>query len=255
MRLKQELEYMPERTAGDPSAARSPRVVRLDIDGGRALDRDLTTALVDACDAVEDGNSAALLLLRIRGTSVHRRAWPGAVHYDDVRKWEDTLRRIDRLVGLSVAVASGACGGLALELLAVSDQRIACRDLSLENLGAAGASWPGTAIHRVTRRSGASAARRLFVFPTTVQADEAQRLGLADRIVDDAEKIADMLVTEHHGFDANAAQRRRLLIEETTGGGPYEQLIGAHLAACDVELRRRAVAHAEPAAPSKATRL
>ena len=137
------------------------RTVRVDIDGCAPLSDELLQALHAACDEVEDGGSPAVLRLFIRGGEP-RTAWPGDVGVNEIHRWEKALRRLDLLDGVSVAVVSQACGAGAMELLMAADHRIADRTFSLEQLCAAGAGWPGMALHRVANRTG----KERFSIPT-----------------------------------------------------------------------------------------
>ncbi|MET3498355.1 enoyl-CoA-hydratase DpgB [Variovorax boronicumulans] len=216
------------------------RLVHLDIDSGLPLSDDLASAVRAACDDVDDGPSPAVLLIRIRGTDATV-AWPGDVRVNQVNRWEQAMNRLSRLAGVSVAVVSGGCGGLALELLTAADHRIAAHDFRLDRLCAAGASWPGMALHRLVHRQGPCAARRLFVFPAPLQAAQALQLGVIDEVAANADEAADVFIEGLRGFDFAAVPARRLLIAESQQG-TYEEVLGSHLAACDVELRRRAAA-------------
>jgi|GEM_PF-1095827 len=234
----------------DPlSEAAMVRRVALHIDGSAPLSDALLQVLRGACDEVEDGGSPAVLYLRIGGDSGSgMAAWPGDVGVDKVHRWEQVLRRLDRLDGVSVVVASQACGGAALDLLMAADYRIVSSDFKLESLCSAGASWPGMAVHRMANRHGAAATRRIFMFAGELAAAQALQLGLVDEVADDPAYAADALVATLRGRDLSALAARRLLIAESVGR-VYEESIGAHLAACDVELRRRQAAASTAAAP------
>src|SRR5215216_6487451 len=128
------------------------RRVALHIDGSAPLSDALLQVLRAACDEVEDGGSSAVLYLCIGGSGSGMAAWPGDVGVDKVHRWEQVLRRLDRLDGVSVVVASQACGGGALDLLMAADYRVVSSDFKLEHLCSAGASWPGMAVHRMANR-------------------------------------------------------------------------------------------------------
>ncbi len=101
------------------------RIVRLGIDGRAALSERLVAAIAGACDDLEDGRLPAVLRLHIRGGKDAGEAWPGDVNVSVLHHWEQVLHRLERLQGVTVAVASGACGGAALELLLAADHRVA----------------------------------------------------------------------------------------------------------------------------------
>lgn len=235
----------------DPgSEAAMARTVRVDIDGCAPLSDELLQALHAACDEVEDGGSPAVLRLCIRGGEP-RTAWPGDVGVNEIHRWEKALRRLDLLDGVSVAVVSQACGAGAMELLMAADHRIADRTFSLEQLCAAGAGWPGMALHRVANRLGGAVGRRVSMFTTELKAPEALRLSLVDEVVDDAERAAEAFVAGLWGCDLGAMSARRLLVAESVGRD-YQESLGTCLAACDVELRRRRAATGDGALSAEA---
>lgn len=214
------------------------RIVRLGIDGRAALSEQLVAAIAAACDDLEDGKLPAVLRLHIRGGKDAGEAWPGDVNVSVLHHWEQVLHRLERLQGVTVAVASGACGGAALELLLAADHRVAVPAFWLSVMSSEGASWPSMAVYRMVRRHGPSAARKLCMFTTRLQAADALELGVVDEIAPNAQQSADEFIAALAKFDVSALAARRLLIAESTLGS-YEDRIGSHLAACDLELRRR----------------
>lgn len=214
--------------------------VRVDIDGGGPLSEEFVERLRSACDQVEDASTPSVLELRIQGAA-HASgvaAWPGEVHLNQVHRWEQLLRRLDRFDGVSVALASGVCGTAALDLLAAADHRIVSSDFRLRLLCGSGASWPGMALYRLANRNGPAAARRLFMFTGEVQAAQSVQLGLADEVAAEMEAARGTFIAALNGLELDVLPARRLLVAESLGR-PYEESLGTHLAACDVELRRR----------------
>lgn len=90
-----------------------------------------------------------------------------------------------------IAVLNGHCLGGGLELAACADYRLAEAHVRIglpeTSLGII-PGWSGT--QRAVRRFGARAVRRMALFGEVFDADEAQRLGLVDRVVATGEGMA-----------------------------------------------------------------
>jgi isomerase DpgB len=166
---------------------------------------------------------------------------PAAVSAVDtplVNKWERALRRLERLPATTVAVARGACSGVALEVLLATDYRIGTPDLrfALSTGAGGGPAWPGMALYRLANQLGPSRVRRAVLFGTPVDAATALDWSLLDEIaVDwDGARVAATAMAARSRVDAGV--RRQLLLEATTA--TFEDALGRHLAACDRVLRR-----------------
>lgn len=103
---------------------------------------------------------------------------------------------------------------------------------------AAGGTWPGMSLYRLSRQGGRNAAiRRAVLLGVPIEAPDALALQLVDEVTDDAQAslaMATDLAAEVTGPEA--AIRRRLFFEAPTIG--FDEALGAHLAACDRTLRR-----------------
>jgi len=110
---------------------------------------------VAVCDAVEDHDSYGRVIIQVAGASWQ--AWPGDIAVTLVSKWERALRRIERLPATTIAVASGDCGGVALD--AHARHRLPDRGSAVRLLvSAAGVvTWPGLALYRLVRQAGVAA--------------------------------------------------------------------------------------------------
>ena len=99
-----------------------------------------------------------------------------------------------------------------------------------------GATWPGMALHRLAQQTaGTAAIRRAVLFGTPLDAAQALALHLVDEVTDDAaSSVAAELTAVFAGSEL--AIRRQLLLDGRTA--PFEEALGAHLAACDRALRR-----------------
>ncbi|AKK67741.1 enoyl-CoA-hydratase DpgB [Xanthomonas translucens] len=222
----------------DPS---SPvlHLVHLDIDAASALNDEQIQRLTDACDEVEDAATPAILILHLRGTAKPPAAacWPGAVSLDLVNRWEKAMRRFERLDGLSLAWIENACSAGMLDLLLAVDQRIAAPTASI-CVHSGEAAWPSMAMRRMSTRLGMGAARAVFLFQTQLCCARMAQLGVVDQVSDDGQGAIVAWLASLAGVDVQVLPSRRLLLLEGAAHS-YEQAVGQHLAACDVELRRR----------------
>lgn len=209
-------------------------VIRLD--GRRPLSADSIAELAAVCDAVEDGATHALVVIRVSG--VPGPEWARDLSAAMVSKWERGLRRLERLPAVTIAVADADCGGIALDALLATDYRIMLASAKLVVPAVAGETWPGMALYRLVRQTaGAADGRRAVLFGAPIEAAAAQALGVIDEVVGDAatalakarELTAVASGTEH-------AIRRQLMLEAPTTS--FEDALGVHLAACDRVLRR-----------------
>lgn len=204
------------------------------VDGGRSLSAGLVAALGAACDSVEDRADGHAVILHVSGAS------PGpqgdVVTVALVSKWERALRRLERLPAATIAVASGECGGLALEALLATDYRIATPSVRLRMPALARVTWPGMVLFRLARQAGGAAVRRAVLFGDPISAGEAVAMGLIDELTTDtpaALAAAADLAEAIPG--AELAIRRQLMQDALTVS--FEDALGAHLAACDRVLR------------------
>lgn len=210
----------------------------LHLDGSAPLTRASVAAVEAACAQVEADPSITALTVRVNGN-----ANPIATRGLDVAlvtKWERSLRRLERLGVFTVAVASGECGGTALDGLLATDYRIATPDLRLALSIGAGAVWPGMAMFRLVQQSGGGARiRRAVLLGAQLDAQDSAGLGIVDEIRDDPDKAL-VAVAEAVGplYGRELAVRRRLMLDAATSS--FEDALGCHLAACDRTLRRAA---------------
>jgi isomerase DpgB len=209
----------------------------LRVDGRRPLSGDSVAEIGAVCDAAEDGEAHAFVVVRVSGV-------PGPDWADDlpvalVSKWERGLRRLERVSAVTIAVADEDCGGPALDALLATDYRIMSASAKLIVPVVAGATWPGMALYRLARQAaGAAPARRAVLFGTPIGAAAAQAIGIVDEVTSNAaiaiEKAMEVAVAQ----GAELAIRRQLTQEALTTS--YEDALGVHLAACDRALRRLA---------------
>ncbi|MFV2104389.1 enoyl-CoA-hydratase DpgB [Micromonospora sp. LOL_024] len=208
---------------------------QLRIEGDCPLDR--AASVVDAlCRQVGERGGQHVVVLRLAGVPADS-SWPGAVEVQQVNRWERALRRLERLTAANIGVAEGTCGGPALDLLLAADYRIATADLRLLLPVNEAHFWPGMAMYRLVAQLGMCRARQLVLWGHEILADRALATGLVDEVARDPEEAvqaATVFLGRLSGREL--AVRRQLLLEAHSTS--YEEALGAHLAACDRELRR-----------------
>jgi isomerase DpgB len=209
----------------------------LSVDGTRPISAALITEVMHACDQAEDQGGSSLLTVYVTGT-------PGADRAADltvglVSKWERAVRRLERLPAATVAVASGDCGGVALDVLVATDLRIAAPGTRLLVPVDGESTWPGMFLYRLGRQSFPGAIRRAVLLGGPIDAAAALRAGLIDEVTDQpatAVAALDELASQIVGKEM--AIRRQLAFDASRTS--FEDALGSHLAACDRALRRGA---------------
>ncbi|WP_320068918.1 enoyl-CoA-hydratase DpgB [Micromonospora sp. RTGN7] len=211
----------------------------LKVDVTRPL-AELTAAVNAVCDEVEKYTERTVVVLRLDGARAESRMWPGAVGIRDVNRWERAVRRLERLPAANVVVASGPCGGPALDLLLAADFRIGAPDLVLVLPVNDGHFWPGMSVYRLVQNLGVARARQIVIWGMDISVAKASELGLVDQVNEDLDTaVHTAIVLMGRVSDQELAVRRQLLLEAPAA--EYDDALGVHLAACDRELRRLAV--------------
>jgi isomerase DpgB len=207
----------------------------LRVDGGRELGADLARLVADVCDEAE-ATGAGRVIVRVSGVPSEK-AVANVVDVTAVSKWEQAVRRFERLRLPTLVAASGPCGGAALDLLLAADVRVAATDLRLFPAVYGEGVWPGMALFRLVQQLGLAGARRAVLFGTPFTAAEALERGLVDRVSTDPERTlraATRLLRRYSGPEL--AIRRQLAFDAQWMS--FEDALGQHLAACDRSLRR-----------------
>ncbi|WP_344335130.1 enoyl-CoA-hydratase DpgB [Kitasatospora putterlickiae] len=213
----------------------------LTIDGTEPPSAASVEALTEICDRAEDlahrQGGAGTVTVHVAGAP--EGAWTSGLNVGLVTKWERVLRRLERLPAVTVAVASGDCGGSALDVLLATDIRVAATGTRLLVARDGAATWPGTAGFRLVQQAGLGRIRRAVLFGLPIGAADAVRLGIVDELADDPAAALEAVAELVAGLAGKeVAIRRQLLFDATTTG--FEDALGAHLAACDRALRREA---------------
>lgn len=208
------------------------------VDGGQGLSSELIAAVGAVCDRAEDLGEGATVVVHASG--VPESGWSAELTVAAVSKWERVLRRLERLPVPSVAVASGDCGGLALDALLATDYRIAATPARLMLPVQDGAVWPGMALYRIARQAPSAAAiRRAVLFGAALDSSEAAALNLVHDVAYDLSAALTTALTLLGGISgAELAVRRQLMFDAASVS--FEDALGVHLAAVDRTLRRAA---------------
>lgn len=107
------------------------------------------------------------------------------------RGWERVLATLERLELPLVIAACGDCIGSGLQLLLTGDYRIAGDDLRVGISAIKYGLVPGAIAHQLEATIGVMPARRLCLFDEKIDASDALRIGLVDRVVP-ASRVAQM---------------------------------------------------------------
>jgi isomerase DpgB len=202
----------------------------------------LSVALIDeinhTCDAIENSPKDITLLVELEGRSgVHGTdLWPAGTEIYTVNKWEQALRRLERLPAPTLSVVRGACSGPALDVMLATDYRLSTADASFRVPMAGRATWPGMGLYRMANQLGLSRARRLGLLGLEVPAERALQYGLIDDVTTDTVDIVRAVLDSLAGTSGKELAIRRQLLAEAVST-TYEDAVGSHLAACDRALR------------------
>jgi enoyl-CoA hydratase/carnithine racemase len=139
-----------------------------------------------------------------------KRLGSGEIGLDWFRNWHHMTNELERLDIPVVAAVHGHCLGGGLMLTLAADYRIGADDLQI-GLGAVRHGiLPGSAPHRLAAAVGSINARRLCLFGEYVDANEALRLGLVDRLVPAGELEAEARALADRGAGFSTATLREL---------------------------------------------
>lgn len=136
------------------------------------------------------------------------------VGLDWFEDWQRIFRQLEQLeIPLIVAARGYALGG-GLMLLLTGDYRVAGDDLRTGLSAVKHGIIPGLAPHRLAESVGMLAARRLALFCDEIDAGEALRLGLVDRVVPppELEATAQAIAERVIGFSRTALKETKRLL-------------------------------------------
>jgi isomerase DpgB len=220
----------------DPGAATGGDVLELWLDGARPLSGETVAAVAAVCDRAEDLDGAAVVVLHVSGSPAGD--WAGALTVKLVNRWEQVLRRLERLPATTIAGAVGDCGGPALDALLATDHRAATTSVRLVLPVQAGLVWPGMALYRLARQApNAAAVRHAVLFGGVLDVSDALALHLVHEVVDDLPAAMAATIARASVVSGTELAVRRQLAHDAQSVG-FEEALGPHLAACDRALRR-----------------
>lgn len=210
------------------------------VDGTNSLSNTLISSISSAIDDSEDLNPGSVILIHVLGSKqpADLKPWPGSVDLSTVNRWERLLRRIERAPVGTLVYMERACTLLALELLLVTDRRIAAQGFSLACGAPEQNIWPSMALFRLCRQIGESRTRQFFLDRARLDSKRGMELGIIDEI-HDMENEAEPHTAEHflrYAPPGDFAVTRRLL--QDSAATDFDECLGTYLAACDRTLRR-----------------
>ncbi len=212
-----------------------------------ALDAEMVDALIPLCRRIERSDAAVVILTgegeRSFCAGGDIAAWSGNPPLDFARHWvRDGHAAFDALARLRqplIAVLNGHCLGGGLELAACADLRIAEAHVKIGQpepaLGVI-PGWSGT--QRAVRRFGVQQVRRMALFGEVFGAEEAERLGLVDRVVAKGEGMAAARAVAQNVLSRSprATELTKMLVNAAEGeevGRVLESLASSIAAASD----------------------
>jgi enoyl-CoA hydratase/carnithine racemase len=111
----------------------------------------------------------------------------GEMPLDAFVRWESAMTAMERMDKLFIAAINGYCLGGGLQLTLVCDYRLAAADARFGLPAVKECLIPSMALYRLPRLIGLGRAQELILTGRTITADEAERYGLVNRVVPDAE--------------------------------------------------------------------
>jgi isomerase DpgB len=207
----------------------------LHVDGSQPLAGDTIAAVGAVCARAEAAAGTAVVVVRVSGSPAGD--WVAGLSTKLVNRWEQVLRRLERVPAMTIAAVTGDCGGPALDALLATDHRIAADGTRLLLAMQGGVVWPGMALYRLARQApNATAVRLATLFGKAIDLDDALALHLVHEAagdVDAAIAVASARAVTVSG--AELAIRRQLTADAQNVG--FEEALGTHLAAVDRTLR------------------
>jgi len=205
----------------------------LHIDGRHPISIEAVEAVLRFCDRAEDGLLPGAAVIHVGGGPAAGR--PSEVTVGLVSKWERALRRLERAPLTTVAVATGDCSGIALDVLLAADVRIATSGTRLIPSVHGGATWPGMVLYRLARQASGPV-RRAALLGAPLTAADAVSSGLLDEVTDDPSAAVDAVIRQAAPVSGRELAIRRQLMHDAVHTR-FEDALGAHLAAADRALR------------------
>jgi enoyl-CoA hydratase/carnithine racemase len=153
-----------------------------------AFDERMSAEMLETLKELRNDRSVRVAVLCGRGrafsTGIDLKALgSGGIEIGWFRNWHRILHELEDLEIPLVIAAQGHCLGGGLMLLLTGDYRVAADDFRTGLSAVKHGIIPGSAPYRLASAVGALAARRLCLFCEFVDAAEALRIGLVDKVV------------------------------------------------------------------------
>jgi isomerase DpgB len=210
--------------------------LHLNISGN--IDLPEATSQINAiCNFAED-KQPQIITIKLAHSTFSLFDSPQKIEIQEISHWEHAVRRIERIRATTIAIVSGNTSGPALDLLLATDYRIASTDFQLQIQMNAELAWPGMTLHRLVNQLGIARTRQLVMKANNMSAKQALDAALIDEICESSVEaaLAEAISKFNKTSGTEHAIRRQLMLEAQFQ--TFEQGLGAHLAACDRELRR-----------------
>ena len=173
-------------------------VARLTLDRPRVLNagnRRWVADLTEAVRRLEEAPEARVVVVTGAGrafcTGVDlTELAAGEFGLADFVAWEDAMVAMERMDRLFVAGINGHCLGGGLQLTLVCDYRLASEDALLGLPAVKECLIPSCALYRLPRLIGTARAKELILLGEPIGAREAERYGLVNRVVAEADFAA-----------------------------------------------------------------
>ena len=194
--------------------------------------------LLDLCHHIEDESKASVVILRGAGgvfcegidLTDFDPARPLDIH--GFNKWEKVCTALERLGKITVALIEGACVGGGVQLALVCDVRLAESRAYMRFNEVEMGFIPGLATYRLAKYIGLGRAKYYVLTGKKIPADEAQQIGLADKVyhaIDESEVVGET-IDEFMPFNPDSLELSRRLLNESYATH-YEDFTGHFLAA------------------------
>jgi enoyl-CoA hydratase len=196
-----------------------------------ALDAAAATALIRACDRIDEDLSVGAMVLTGAGTAFCSgadrdvldglRAARADQAYDGLGQLYAAFRRVGQLAVPTLAAVNGTAVGAGVNLALATDLRLFATDARLvSGFSAIGLHPGGGHLHLLARAGGGSLAAAAGVFAQPIDADTALRSGLAwaavapDQLLDVASRTVAHLAADPALARALAATLRRTVADD-----------------------------------------
>jgi enoyl-CoA hydratase/carnithine racemase len=151
-----------------------------------------TVELNTAADALAADESARVVVITGEGRSFStgidlKELAAGEIDMSYHHRWEGALRKFELMNKVVIAAINGWCLGGGLQLALACDVRIAAASARMGLPAVKEGLIPGMGVYRLPRAIGITRARRFILSGDLVDGPEAERIGMVDICVPDAE--------------------------------------------------------------------